>query len=150
MKHFTKQMFLGEIGPFKTSCMTPIFTPRRRASCGCLFKYDRRHNNISIIIWLSWKDVGLENPVLWVLPWKRLPRWLGNAHIYAHCGIQLIKASAESAKQHDAAAGHAAEEEKHSRWLHWCVIHPTQLHGNCGFGGIKYRVAIWMHASIKL
>ncbi len=22
----------------------PIFTPRRRASCGCLFKYDRRHN----------------------------------------------------------------------------------------------------------
>lgn len=35
---------------------------------------------------------------------KYFPRWLGNAHIYAHCGIQLIKASAESAKQHDAAA----------------------------------------------
>jgi len=56
--------------------------------------------------------------------------------------ILLIKTSAESAKQHDAAACHATVEKKRARRLHWCFIHPTQPHGNCGFGGIKYRVAI--------
>lgn len=39
-------------------------------------------------------------------------RWLGNAHIMPVMVLLLIKTSAESAKQHDAAESHATRRKK--------------------------------------
>ncbi len=65
------------------------------------------------------------------------PRWLGHAHIYARCGYSAHKNICWICKTAWRSSRPCRGGRKNSRWLHWCFIHPTQPHGNCGFGGIK-------------